>query len=320
MTVTINEQQQLKRTKHTNPVPSSSVLHYLFLICIQTLALIHWCERFALFQLDRIRYLILKAPPTPSSIKSDVHPLSKLPDHVALVFTGVGCRRQHLNHRDGNSANVILEEVEEKEAEAVHSVGEMVCWCAAAGMSQLTIYDEHGLLERSSVQIATEIASQSALFFSQARSKFPTIQVLVSGIPIEEPPIFCAPATLRLNIISSKDGRQAIVNAAQTLAKYRIDKKMPLKSDDKNVGKRKSVQEDVTVESLHSLLTTNGLEEPQLVYVLTGVTDPLTLVGFPPWQIRLSEFWHVQGDGRLRYLDFIAGLSRYGTVHQRVGK
>ena len=71
--------------------------------------------------------------------------------------------------------------------------------------------------------------------------------------------------------------------------------------------------QDVTVESLNGVLTSSesttivfidtvfvcslnvlgGLDEPNLVFVLTGMTEPLTLEGFPPWQIRLSELWYV---------------------------
>lgn len=85
-------------------------------------------------------------------------------------------------------------------------------------------------------------------------------------------------------------------------------------------------------------LDTKSLPEPQLIYVLgcDGIGG-IDLDGYPPWQMRLSEFWWVPlvygaslhaikfvffsavPDAHLSYGHFVRGLCQYNNMDSRFG-
>ncbi|TPX49546.1 hypothetical protein SeMB42_g02571 [Synchytrium endobioticum] len=324
----------------TQPVLSThayinAILHSIYLLILQILALLHWIHRTTLFHITHLPSTFDSriALPTACDVARDTAGVARLPAHIAIVYTP---RTRRLARHRGARTGAAAADV----PEWTRNVARIACWCAAAGIPLLTVYDARD----AAMQIAAELERVGPRFFAApshmptsyvyrkkgmgdatARAR-PAIQVCVSGNPVRHLSAQAEPR-VKVNIISATDGRFAIVKAAQSLATAALTRTGNTSSHHACATgvEQCSCQQcrgptHVTVDSLNAILTGNGLDEPNLVYVLTGMTDPLTLQGFPPWQIRLSEFWHVQGDGQLRYLDFIAGISRYACTRQRFGK
>ncbi|KAI8847062.1 hypothetical protein BC829DRAFT_251033 [Chytridium lagenaria] len=109
---------------------------------------------------------------------------------------------------------------------------------------------------------------------------------------------------LRIFLLDHEDGKGAVARVAKEIAARTL-----------------GVQRDVVdVRRMEAMLNVEGLPEPQLLYVFGEVTEPLTLEGYPPWMIRVTEMWHVKGDGRVRYQDFLQGLYKFSRCVQRWGR
>ncbi|KAJ3213632.1 hypothetical protein HDU67_002633 [Dinochytrium kinnereticum] len=106
---------------------------------------------------------------------------------------------------------------------------------------------------------------------------------------------------LSIHLLDEEDGKGAVAQAAREMAE-------------------KGGKATVDVKTLESLLNKAGVPEPQLLYVFGDVTEPLTLEGYPPWMIRVTEMWQVKGDGRVRYQDFLRGLYKFSRCIQRFGR
>lgn len=76
----------------------------------------------------------------------------------------------------------------------------------------------------------------------------------------------------------------------------------------------------VEVKCIDALMKDGDIPEPELMYVFGGGMAPLSLDDCMPWQIRLTEMWHVGGDGTIRYQDYLNGLAMYSKCIQRLGK
>ncbi|ORY45537.1 hypothetical protein BCR33DRAFT_849801 [Rhizoclosmatium globosum] len=64
------------------------------------------------------------------------------------------------------------------------------------------------------------------------------------------------------------------------------------------------------------------IPEPELMYVVTDSTshNALEMNGYPPWEIRLTEIYHIKGFRALEYQDYVDGLEMYAKCEKRVGK
>lgn len=79
-------------------------------------------------------------------------------------------------------------------------------------------------------------------------------------------------ADLTITFLSAEDGRESIVDLTKTLCDM--------------AQRGKTSAEDVSVELIDAELKENVMDEPDLLIVFSG---ELTLQGYPPWQIRLTE-------------------------------
>ena len=75
---------------------------------------------------------------------------------------------------------------------------------------------------------------------------------------------------------------------------------------------------DISSELVDAEITESVMGEPDLL-ILFG--DKIVLEGYPPWQVRLTEIYHVQDHvGGVGYHVFLRALCRYGQAEFRVGR
>lgn len=108
---------------------------------------------------------------------------------------------------------------------------------------------------------------------------------------------------LSILLISAEDGRDSMVDLTKTLAEMSQRKK--LKTD------------DISMELVDAELTESIMGEPDLL-ILFG--PHVELAGYPPWQIRLTEIFHVKDNQGVGYQVFYRGLLNYANAQMRKGR
>ncbi|KAI9337383.1 hypothetical protein DFJ73DRAFT_849220 [Zopfochytrium polystomum] len=76
---------------------------------------------------------------------------------------------------------------------------------------------------------------------------------------------------------------------------------------------------DLTIDRVHELLQ-DGIPEPEFMLIFGDKYLPLSPHGYMPWQTRLTEYWRLGGDDRIRYQDFLWGLHKFSQKSHRFGK
>lgn len=191
-------------------------------------------------------------------------------------------------------------------------VGDLVCVCAALGIREVTVYDPEGRAHE---------AAHAAFLPSSHGSKGDTecIKTLEScHVTIRhqrtEPVILGAVGSkhrLDLNFLSLDDGRPALVHAAQL---PRGGVQHPENTETSTVDKF-----DWQHRLRRHLLATHAVcaTEPEL---LIKVGSTLTVGGFPPWLLRMSEIQHVADLDSLSAVALRRSLGLYSKTEQRFGR
>ncbi|KAI7081713.1 hypothetical protein KC340_g11213 [Hortaea werneckii] len=109
---------------------------------------------------------------------------------------------------------------------------------------------------------------------------------------------------LNILLISTTDGRQTLVDLTRTLASMAQDSKIQ--------------PSDISDELIDAEITESVMGEPDLL-LLFG--DRVTLKGYPPWQVRLTEIYGVQDHvGGVEYAVFLRGLYRFAKAKMNFGR
>jgi len=103
--------------------------------------------------------------------------------------------------------------------------------------------------------------------------------------------------------ISYKDGREAMVDLTKTLAEMS--------------QKGKLNPSDIQIDLIDAELSEGIMAEPDLLLLFSPHVE---LYGYPPWQIRLTEIFHLPDNQGVEYQVFIRGLRRYAGAQMRRGK
>ncbi|EHB06658.1 Nogo-B receptor [Heterocephalus glaber] len=111
------------------------------------------------------------------------------------------------------------------------------------------------------------------------------------------------PRWARVKVLSPEDGKADIVRAAQDFCRL--------------VARQQQRPEDLDVDMLNSLMSSNHFPDPDLILKFGPVDSTL---GFLPWQIRLTEIVSLPSHLNISYEDFFSALRQYAACEQRVGK
>lgn len=179
-------------------------------------------------------------------------------------------------------------------------VASVVVWCMAMGISYISIFDTRGILKKNTTSLNSQIEKKHSDVFGNERSKF-TFQLHTK--PTES---YTENSKNKSHILllSGQDGRPDITRAARGACQQVYDQLVKPSSID--VG---------LIDSL--LQATKGFPDPDLV-IRFGTTE--SLLGYLPWQIRLTEMLEIPTHWNIDYKSFMAVLHSYAGTHQRFGK
>ena len=152
--------------------------------------------------------------------------------------------------------------------------------------------------------------------------------------PPPAPPSPPTPNPITLLLLSSTDGRPTLIDLTRTLAEMSQSHKLhPQDITQDLIDVELSATTSVSLPLLHHLPTTplppqnstaknNNTSEPSLLILFT---PSLTLDGYPPWQVRLTEIFCVAGAGtsrapRVEYQAFLRGLWKFAGAEMRFGR
>jgi len=248
---------------------------------------------------DRVLAILYYHHRTPDLIRKDVRNLSKLPDHLSVVL--------QLSPDEDRAAS--LETL-------VHEVSEVTAWCASAGIPFLSIYERTGILKSYIPQTHHTITrTLQAYFGNTPYSNCPTVSLRAPNQPSFSPPNTPPnpihddadprhPNHLAILLLSEEDGRSTLVDLTKTLAEM--------------AQRSKISPSDISAELIDAEITESVMGEPDLL-LLFG--PRIVLDGYPPWQVRLTEIYHVPDNTEgVGYQVFLRAVHRFAKVQMRFGR
>jgi dehydrodolichyl diphosphate syntase complex subunit NUS1 len=108
---------------------------------------------------------------------------------------------------------------------------------------------------------------------------------------------------LSILLLSAEDGRDSLVDLTKTLTEMSQKSKLSPK--------------DITIDLIDAEITESVMDEPDLL-VLFGPS--IEMSGYPPWQLRLTEIFHVQDNNGVGYQVFLRALYNYANAQFNVGR
>lgn len=227
---------------------------------------------------------------SPELIQKDIKGLSRLPKHLSVILT----------LEDQGRTGAGLEKL-------VNEAADVAAWCASAGIPQLSIYEKTGVLKGYVKETHHAVSEKLKTYFGP--SDYPSVTLGAPHIPqIQSGLLHHGSAeTDRKNItillLSAEDGRDSMVDLTKTLAE---------------MSQRKKIQTaDITTELIDAELSESVMGEPDLLILFSPHVE---LAGYPPWQIRLTEIFHVRDNQGVGYQVFYRALCRFAGAQMRMGR
>ncbi|KAH6845218.1 Decaprenyl diphosphate synthase-like protein [Chaetomium sp. MPI-CAGE-AT-0009] len=248
---------------------------------------------------NRIHLVYYHHHRTPELIRRDVKGLRRLPKHLSVILTLEDQRRSGAG----------LEKL-------INEVTNVAAWCASAGIPQLSIYEKTGILKGYLKDTHQAISQEMQAYFGP---NYPTVSLGAPHIPPLESDALLDGGDhhgsgssdedeeprkhISIVLISAEDGRDSMVDLTKTLAEMSQRKKLN--------------PADITPELVDAELTESVMSEPDLL-ILFG--PHVELAGYPPWQIRLTEIFHVRDNQGVGYQVFYRGLRKFAEAQMRKGR
>lgn len=210
--------------------------------------------------------------------RHDGRALRKLPVHVGLVLSeAAGSER------------------------GVRDVANAVLWCVALGVSYVSVFDARGMLKETNGRLMEEVLrlqrEQLGSHWSKRKVEFvddQSAEALLQGTP----------ASVRVALLSPRDGRAALARAAATFCSL--------------VASRRRTATALTPHQLGASLTAlKGFPDPDLVLRFGRVESTM---GYPPWHLHLAEIIPVGPLQGLCYEDLHSAMRGFAECEQRFGK
>jgi dehydrodolichyl diphosphate syntase complex subunit NUS1 len=108
---------------------------------------------------------------------------------------------------------------------------------------------------------------------------------------------------LSILLLSAEDGRDSLVDLTKTLAEMSQRAKLSSK--------------DISVDLVDAEISESVMGEPDLLVLFSPIVE---LSGYPPWQVRLTEIYHVQDNQGVGYQVFLRALYNYANAQMRMGR
>ncbi|KAI9809081.1 MAG: hypothetical protein M1825_002370 [Sarcosagium campestre] len=260
-------------------------IHILFSAYIRLRQVYH-----ALF--DRVFAILYYHHRTPELIQRDVRSLSRLPEHLSVIL-------DYDNVRNGGAGLDGL----------MAEVAEIASWCACAGIPFLSVYEKTGVLKDHIPTTHRAISSKFHSYFGRKRPglqlRSPHTSAYINGDAVDGVPasLNADYGYLSMLLLSSEDGRENLVDLTKTLTEMS--------------QRGKISPSDISPDLIDAEVSESVMSEPDLL-ILFG--PYVQLQGFPPWQIRLTEIYHVRDNTGVGYQVFLRALHRYAKAQLRFGR
>ncbi|KAH8878859.1 hypothetical protein GQ53DRAFT_789663 [Thozetella sp. PMI_491] len=236
---------------------------------------------------DRIHSVFYYHHRTPELIERDVKGFRRLPTHLSVILSLEG------DHKGGAELERLVNEA-----------ADIAAWCASAGIPQLSIYEKTGVLKGYVPETHRAITRKLAAYFGP---KFPGLSLSAPHIPAVTSAASpqadrnesLEPKHLSVLLISAGDGRDSIVDLTKTLSEM--------------AQRSKISSSDITTDLVDAELSESVMGEPDLLILFGPYVE---LSSYPPWQIRLTEIFHVRDNHGVGYQDmtgFAPPLIRSGA-------
>jgi len=178
----------------------------------------------------------------------------------------------------------------------------LVVWTIAMGIPYITIYERHGLLKAGESRLGKMILEKLGNLFGSEKSS--GIEVVLKDSSTKYRNGITYPRRVCVQLLSEEDGQRDIVNAARSIIE--------------DVKGKKLCKGDIDIDKVDgSLKGTENLPDPELILQFGEVHS---LMGFPPWQTRLTEIASLPSHKNISYDDYHDVLRRYSRCNQRFGK
>lgn len=108
---------------------------------------------------------------------------------------------------------------------------------------------------------------------------------------------------LSMLLLSADDGRDSLVDLTKTLTEMSQRSKL--------------APSDISPDLVDAEISESVMGEPDLLVLFS---PSIELSGYPPWQIRLTEIFHVQDNQGVGYQVFLRALYSYANAQMRFGR
>lgn len=241
-----------------------------------------------------LRFLSLAYYPnkTPQLIRDDVNKLSKIPKRLSCI----------LDLKDEKEENGGIDGL-------ISSISEITAWTILAGIPVLSIYEFHGVINDHLPELCRYIQKNLAVYFGTESLPVFSLKVPHSGTVIYSSSFGSLNSTppghidLEISLLSRVDGKPTIVELTKTMCELASNKELSV--------------EDITINLVDEELVELVGPEPDLLISFGPVLD---LEDYPPWHIRLTEFYWEPDNRDTNYAVFIRALRKYSTCKVNLGK
>lgn len=108
---------------------------------------------------------------------------------------------------------------------------------------------------------------------------------------------------LSILLLSAEDGRSTLVDLTKTLTEMS--------------QRRKLTADDISLDLIDAEISESVMGEPDLLVLFS---PNVQLQGYPPWQVRLTEIFHVADNSGVGYQVFLRALHSYAKAQMRFGR
>lgn len=267
--------------------------------------------RFIEFKWNEIRLKLLSIAYNPSNtpqlIKQDVSKMKKIPEKLGAIL-----ELKSVGDIDGGLNGLM------------NDGSELVCWTVSAGVKHLILYDYDGILKKNVNKFRDEIFNKLSRYFGPNEipkfcvriphlnkvfyncdlmdNKVTNNNLLLTKENIKKEKSF-KKVSIEITLLSKVDGRETIVDLTKTMSELLHQNSLKL--------------DDITMDLVDKELTQLVGPEPDLILYFGPSLD---IQGFPPWHIRLSEFYWEKDNNEVSYLVFIRGIKEYSNCRINLGK
>ncbi|KAI8078642.1 uncharacterized protein BX664DRAFT_342376 [Halteromyces radiatus] len=184
------------------------------------------------------------------------------------------------------SSELVFERSEEDWNRIIFDLCQVCCWAWEMGIKEVSVLDASGVLKN----MAIDIYKQQSMTLHEWKQQHSSSSCLMQN-------------DFRFKILSLEDTQTQIVQATQKVFKH--------------IQYNKTTSIDI---NLVNEFMQEDLSDPDLMIVYDGLPHQyVSIDGYSPWHIRLTEFVNATAYHRLDYILFSSCLYQYSKVEQRFG-